>query len=363
MPIVGAMPQTGPKLVDAVDTFAEAGRLGQPPLIVYEGLEQIVAGRGPVEFERIGGGHSNVTGLVRRDGEEWILRRPPRPPYPPRAHDVIRECTILEALGPTPVPVPRVALRCEDPRYIGAPFYLMERVQGEVLRAEIPPSWDRSDQEEIVGQLVDRLLDLHAVEPQHLGLPCRGGDTYLERQVAMWRDRWERSKVRELGEIDALGADLAASLPHSQRTTMVHGDYKLDNVVFAVASAPRLVAILDWEMATAGDPLADLGYLAAMWLGGGRDPNALLGLSRVTAAPGFPAAQALVERYGRGSDLDLEGLHWYEALAIWKLAILLEGSYRRYLDGTDDDEFFALLRTGVPARARLARDHFSRAVR
>lgn len=291
-----------------------------------------------------------------------MLRRPPRPPYPPRAHDVIRECTMLEALGPTPVPVPRVVLRCEDPRYIGAPFYLMERVPGEVLRSELPSGWDRSEEEVIVAELVDRLLDLHAVEPQMLGLPYRGGETYLERQVSLWRARWEESKVRELPDIDALGAELAASLPRSQRTTLVHGDYKLDNVVFAVAGAPRLVAILDWEMATAGDPLADLGYLSAMWLGE-RDPDGLLGLSRVTASPGFPGSRVLVERYGRSSDLDLEGLHWYEALAIWKLAILLEGSYRRYLDGTDDDEFFASLGIGVPALARRARDHFKESMR
>lgn len=351
------MPQSGTELVDVVDTYAEARRLQQPPLVVREGLEEIVPGRGPVEFERIGEGHSNVTGLVRRDGGEWILRRPPRPPHPPRAHDVMRECTVLEALGSTSVPVPRVALRCPDPRYVGAPFYLMERIPGEVLRSELPPAWAEGAEEEIVAELVDHLLGLHAVDWERLDLPYRGGDTYLERQVSLWRDQWERNKVRELGEIDALGAELAASLPRSQRTTIVHGDYKLDNVVFAASGAPCLVAILDWEMATAGDPLADLGYLAALWLGG-RDPNGLLGLSRVTAAPGFPAASALVERYAAGSDLDLEALPWYEALAIWKLAILLEGSYRRYLGGTDDDEFFASLRTGVPALAQRAREHF-----
>jgi aminoglycoside phosphotransferase (APT) family kinase protein len=265
---------------------------------------------------------------------------------------------MLEALGPTRVPVPRVALRCEDPRYIGAPFYLMERVPGEVLRTELPPGWEGDAQETIVAELIDRLLDLHAVEPQNLGLPYHGGATYLERQVALWRGQWERSKVRDLPDIDALGAELAASLPPSQRTTLVHGDYKLDNVVFAAgAGAPRLVAILDWEMATVGDPRADLGYLSAMWLGG-RDPDGLLGLSRATASPGFPGSRTLVERYGLGSDLDLEGLPWYEALAIWKLAILLEGSYRRYLDGTDDDEFFASLGRGIPALARRARAHF-----
>ncbi len=345
-------------LVDVVETPADAGRLLHPPLIVRSRLADFLPGGGPVEVERWGEGHSNVTFLVRRDDDEWVLRRPPRPPYPPRAHDVLRECAFISGLAGSDVPVPRIVLSCDDPGVIGEPFYVMERVDGHVIRDVVPePLRGEGANATIADELIDGLVALHAADWRGLDLPLRGSaDTYLARQVALWHSQWERNKVREVPAIDAVGRWLTEQLPATQRLTIVHGDYKLDNVVFAPDGPPRLAAILDWEMATVGDPLADLGFLAATWLGEG-DPESLLGLSRVTASPGFPGSATLVERYAAATGLDVSALHWYQALALWKLAILLEGSYRRFRDGTDDDPFFATLLDGVPAVAELAHAH------
>jgi len=327
----------------------------EEPLIVREALERVL-GLGELEVERASAGHSNVTFFLSADGRRLVLRRPPRGPFPPSAHDVLREYRILAALEEFDVRTPRVVLACDDPGVIGASFYVMERVDGVVADPATPPPLDNpADRARIGEELIDTLLELHRVEWRRSDALSRIGraNGYLERQVDLWSTQWKRQKTREVESIERTGEALRRSLPTSPPATVVHGDYKLDNVAFAPHSPARLVAILDWEMATIGDPLADLGFLTATWLQGD-DPERLLGLSRAPTEPGYPTRAQLVERYASASGLDVERLPWYQSLALWKLAILLEGSYRRFRAGTTDDPFFARLESGVPSLAAQA---------
>ncbi|HVT00503.1 MAG TPA: phosphotransferase family protein [Solirubrobacterales bacterium] len=307
-------------------------------------------------IEPVSAGHSNLTYFLRAGDRRLVLRRPPRGPLAPSAHDVLREYRMLAALEQFDVRVPRVVAACSDPAVIGAPFYVMEQVDGVVLDPATPPPFDNPvDRAKIGEEMVDTLLELHRVEWRRSSELTRMGraDGYLERQVRLWRDLWGHQRTREVPLIDAVGAQLARAIPTSPGATLVHGDYKVDNVVFSPAAPPRLVAVLDWEMATIGDPLADLGFLTATWLQGD-DPDRLLGLARAGAEEGYPSRVDLVERYAAGAAFPVERLAWYQSLALWKLAILLEGSFGRFKAGTTDDPFFARLQQGVPALAEQA---------
>ncbi|HKT38070.1 MAG TPA: phosphotransferase family protein, partial [Ktedonobacterales bacterium] len=222
----------------------------------------------PVIVERVRGGHSNETFFVTRGDQEWVLRRPPRGPLLPTAHDVAREYRVLTALTNTPVPVPHPVLLCADMRVIGAPFYLMERVHGVVIRAELPPGFasDEATRADLGYELIDRLADLHAVDWQAAGLGDFGKPQgYLERQIRRWTGQLDASRNRPLPELDAVTEWLTTHLPESGPATIVHGDYRIDNAMYAPEPPARILAIFDWEMATLGDPLADLGYLLSFW--------------------------------------------------------------------------------------------------
>lgn len=308
--------------------------------------------------DRVRGGHSNETFFITRGAYEWVLRRPPRGPLLPTAHDVAREYRVLSALANTSVPVPRPVLLCTDTGVLGAPFYLMERVRGVVIRATLPPGFaeDESVRAGLGYELIDRLADLHAVDWQAIGLGDFGKPQgYLERQLRRWTGQLDASRNRPLPDLDAVTEWLASHLPESGAATIVHGDYRIDNAMYAPEPPARILAIFDWEMATLGDPLADLGYLLSFWQEAG-DPGLELGDAawRVTAQPGFATRAQLVARYAERTGRQMEHVAFYVALAIWKLAILLEGSYRRHLAGTTDDPFFATLDRGVPALARRA---------
>lgn len=345
---------------DVVRTGREASALEREPLIVLEPLRTFLdergLGRGELEVEPIGDGHSNVTYLLRRGDDRVVLRRPPRGPLPPSAHDVLREARLLGALRPAGVRVPEVLAVCDDERLIGAPFYVMELVDGEVLGERLPAALaDAGDRARIGDEIVDALVEIHGVDVDAAGLAefgRRGG--YLERQVRRFADLLAGNATRALPELERVGEWLAAHVPRSAETTVVHGDYRLGNVLFARESPATLVAVLDWELAALGDPLADLGYLTAMWAVADDPDNPMLDLSAVTRLPGFADRDALAARYADASSRSLEALAWYQVLAIWKSAIFLEGSYRRYLAGSTDDAYFARLRDGVPALARLA---------
>jgi len=353
---------TTTELVDIVETREEAGRLSVAPLLIRESLGEVLPGSGEVEIERVRAGHSNLTFFITRGDDRWVLRRPPRPPFPPKAHDVLREHRLISALYATGVPVPRAIMACEDRTVIGAPFYVMERLDGVVVRNELPPEMDTPDQGRAAAEaLIDALVSLHEVEVEsgplsELGRP----DGYLKRQVDLWTSQWAHNKTREIPAIVEVGARLAATIPDSGRPAVVHGDYKLDNVIFDPGPPAKVAGILDWEMATLGDPLADVGYLAAMWLGHDGPSTLLLGLSLATGSRNFPPIEEMLDRYAERSGRSLDQLAWYRCLAIWKLAILLEGSRKRHLAGTTDDPFFASLDEGIPQLAGYASDLASR---
>jgi aminoglycoside phosphotransferase (APT) family kinase protein len=242
---------------------------------------------------------------------------------------------------------------------IGAPFFLMERIDGWVFRETLPPGFRDAGVDARAGigdELVDALVELHGVEPASVGLEGLGRpDRYLARQIERWRGQLALTepRTRRVGDLHAVAGWLEDHVPPTGGAAIVHGDYKLDNAAFDPEPPARLVAIFDWEMATLGDPLADLGWMVAFWAEPG-DPGDGVMDRTVTVLPGFRTRRDLVERYVERSGRDVGDLGFYVALALWKCAILLEGSYARHLAGATDDPLFALLGDGVPALARRA---------
>jgi aminoglycoside phosphotransferase (APT) family kinase protein len=347
---------------DVVDTAAEAAEAEQPPLVVREPLEAFLdehgIGEGRLEAERIGEGHSNFTFLVRRGDARVVLRRPPRPPLPPSAHDVLREARLLRALEATPVRVPRV-LATDEGDVLGVPFYLMEEMHGSVITSEIPPALDdEQSRRRICEELVDGLVEVHAVDWRKCGLEGYGKPTgYLERQLRRFNGLWEFNKTRELPVVEEVGAWLAGNLPESPESTIVHGDYRLGNVMVGEDPPARLVAVFDWELSTIGDPLADVGYLTVTWAQ--QDDPADISFSSLSAATrrdGFLTRGELTARYEEGSGRSVTALNWYQALALWKAAVFMEGNYKRFTMGNSDDEYLAFFDEGVPALAEKARE-------
>jgi aminoglycoside phosphotransferase (APT) family kinase protein len=341
-----------------VDTPEEAAELELPPLLVRRPLEAFLdaqgLGEGPVEAVPVGEGHSNVTYLIKRNGGSWVLRRPPRPPLPPSAHDVLREARLLTAVQPAQVRTPDVLATCDDEAVIGAPFYVMERIEGDVMTAEVPPAL-HGEEGRIGEELIDALVEVHAVDWRACGLEGYGKPTgYLDRQLRRFGGLWEHNRTRELPVLDRLTAWLSEHKPESGEATIVHGDYRLGNTMFAPGPPARLAAIFDWELATIGDPLADVGYLVATWSQANDSEDALRGLSAATRRPGFPTREQLIARYEERSGRSMSDVRWYMTLALWKSAVFLEGSYKRRLAGTTEDAFFDRLETGVPAIAERA---------
>jgi aminoglycoside phosphotransferase (APT) family kinase protein len=316
----------------------------------------------PIEVERHQVGHSNETFFVTRGDDRWVLRRPPRGAFLPTAHDVKREFTVLDALKDTPVRTPRPLLLCEDTDVIGVPFYVMERVDGVVIRAELPEAFkaDQSARRGLGEELIDALAELHNADYQAVGLEGFAKPTgYLERQLRRWAGQLDLTEPfsRRVDELHEVSDWLKENLPESGPAAIVHGDYRLDNATFASETPARLLAIFDWEMSTLGDPLADVGWLIVSWVEA-NDPQdpVFSSLATITREPGFQTRQEMVDRYQDRTGRTVTALPWYMVLAIWKLSILLEGSYARHLAGLTDDPFFATLEVGVPTLARRALD-------
>jgi aminoglycoside phosphotransferase (APT) family kinase protein len=342
---------------DIVRTHSEGAGNAREPLLVMDPLREFLAGAGlaaPADLDAvpIGDGHSNVTFALSTD---VVLRRPPRGPLPPSAHDVLREARLLTALEPTTVPTPRVMAVCDDEGVIGAPFYIMERVRGEVITDTVPRSLDSDEQRgRIAEQLVEALVELHGVDWTALGLEGFGKPTgYLERQLRRFGGLWEHNRTREIEEMDQVGQWLAAHVPQSPPATIVHGDYRLGNTMFAPEAPARLAAILDWEMATIGDPLADVGYMMIHWMQAD-DPVSRFTLHSVTAQPGFPTRRELVRRYEQLSGRSVREFDWYVTLALWKAAVFMEGNYKRAVAGSTDDPWLKTFGEGVVELSRRA---------
>jgi aminoglycoside phosphotransferase (APT) family kinase protein len=337
---------------DIVTTHAAARRNERPPLLVLEPLREFLdahgLGTGEIHAEPLGEGHSNVTYLVRRAERELVVRRPPRPPLPPSAHDVLREARLLRAVAGTPARVPAVLAVCADEAVIGAPFYVMERLHGDVITDAVPAALDTPEQRRRIGdELVDALVELHAVDwracLEGFGRPTG----YLERQVRRFTGLWEHSRTREVEAVERVGRWLSENRPESGPATIVHGDFRLGNTMFAPGAPARLIAVLDWEMATIGDPLADLGYLCMTWSQADDPPVGRFQLGRVTRAEGFPTRAELLERYAARSGREVGDLRWYTTLALWKSIVFMEGNYRRAIEGRTDDPYLRAFGDGV----------------
>ncbi|MFJ5078203.1 phosphotransferase [Streptomyces sp. NPDC088553] len=285
---------------------------------------------GPLEARLIEGGRSNLTYVVTDGAGRWVVRRPPLGHVLATAHDMRREHRVISALHTTDVPVPETLLLCEDDSVLGAPFYVMEFVDGTPYRsaAELAPLGPERTRAAVLG-LVDTLVDLHAVDPAAVGLADFGRpEGFLDRQLRRWGKQLDASRGRELPGIDELHAALGRSLPDSPEPTVIHGDYRLDNVL--IDGDDRIRAVLDWEMSTLGDPLTDLGLLV-MYSTPLDLPDSPI--STTATAPGHPTAAELVERYAARSGRDTSALAWYTAFAWFKLAVILEGIHYRWTLG------------------------------
>lgn len=316
-----------------------------------------------LETEQFPGGHSNLTYLLRLGGHEFVLRRPPFGPVAPTAHDMPREYRLLAAINPVFGLAPRPYLLCEDTSIIGAPFYLMERRRGLVIRREVPAEVgeDRDLRRRVSLAMIDTLAALHGVDIYSTGLVKIGRPVgFVTRQVRGWTERWHRSKTAELPEIDAVIKWLDERIPpepdpeEGRPATLVHNDFKLDNVMLDPSCPSRVVAVLDWEMCTVGDPLIDLGIFLCYWAERG-DPEARReSISPVTTEAGWMNRAEIVARYREISGRDVSGIAFYETFALFKVAVVLQQIYFRYVRGQTRDERFRDFGKRVEGLAKAA---------
>lgn len=318
-----------------------------PAGIDYDGVsryfaQHITGGDAPLTIALISGGRSNLTYKISSPTQHWVLRRPPLGHVLPTAHDMAREYKVLAGLAKTDVPAPRPFALCEDNAVNGAPFYVMEFREGVIIVDSLPDGYAATETErrDLGLGMMRTLAALHAVDYNAVGLGDFGRpEGYLERQVRRWHEQWQRSETRPLPEIDEVIRRLRAAIPESPAPTIVHGDYRLGNLMMDAEKPGRVRAILDWEMATLGDPLSDVGYTLLYWTEMGDPPEAIAG-SSATAQPGFSTRAELVEEYARASGRDVKHVDFYRVLAAYKLAVIVEGIHARFLKGQTVGEGF-----------------------
>lgn len=285
----------------------------------------------------VGHGRSNLTYRIEADGQAWVLRRPPLSHVLPTAHDMKREFRIISALEPTDVPVPHAIALCEDVAVNDAPFYIMSFVEGIVPTDPkmVAEKFDETARRRLGEELVDTLAVFHSIDPAAIGLGDFGKPQgFIARQVRRFTQQLEQSTIRKVPELEELGRRLANAIPEEGAHSLVHGDYRLDNCV--ISHDGHIAAVLDWEMATLGDPLTDVGAQYMYWPdrgSAGASPAGGVASGAVLALPGFPTRAEAIQRYAEKSGRDISNLDFYAALAFFKLAVILEGIHARYLEG------------------------------
>jgi aminoglycoside phosphotransferase (APT) family kinase protein len=333
-------------------------------LVDIEGLESyLTAEFGPVEefsVERHAEGHSNETLFVVWGERDLVVRRPPPGETADTAHDVLREHHVIDALGSTAVPVAKTLHACDNHEILGSDFYLMERINGDVLRETEPERLSRPVAREQIGtELIETLAAIHAVDYESVGLGEFGRPSgYTSRQVKRWTAQIEWAfkttrAVREVPELVAVGEWLAENVPEQHSETLVHGDFKLDNVMYAPGTPPKVVAVFDWELSTLGDPLADLGWLLLFWYDDG-DPDPVMPelMSTFTAQEGYSTRADLIKHYESATGRTFAHERFYRALAAYKMAALGEMFFARYLNDDSDDSLYPKMEAQVPALAK-----------
>jgi aminoglycoside phosphotransferase (APT) family kinase protein len=318
--------------------------------------ERIPELEGRMEVLQFPGGHANLTYLLRFGERELVLRRPPLGPVAPKSHDMAREYKVLKGLEGHFRPAPKAYLLCQDPTVIGAIFLIMERMRGVVIRWAVPPEIDQHPdaRRRASFALIDTMADLHDVDYVKAGLSDLGKpEGFMERQVRGWKGRWDRAKNKEIPLFDELYEQFACTIPEAARASIVHNDLKLDNAMIDPDNPDRVVSLLDWDMTTLGDPLADLGTLLCYWSESGDPPDRGATVS-VTAQPGFPTRQEIAERYAERRKIDVSTIAWYEAFGLWKTAVVLQQIYIRFVRGQTNDERFQLMGQRVEMLIEIA---------
>ncbi len=313
--------------------------------------EHLEGAHGPLTVRQFGGGHANLTYLIRFGEREWVLRRPPLGPVAPGAHDMRREHRVLSTLHAGYPLAPQAYLLCTDHSVVGADFFVMERRHGIAFRRDIPAPWrDRPDVLRGVGEsLVDNLARLHAVDPASVGLGELGRpDGYIERQVYGWIERWHNALTPDVGAAEPFTGWLRQTVPTARRTALLHNDYKLDNTLLDPANPARTVAVLDWDMSTRGEPLMDFGELLCLWGEKGDGGESLHGRMPTWHA-GFMTRREAAERYARTSGADVSDLHWYVVFNVFRFAVILQQIYIRFTRGQTHDERFRDMGAAVNA--------------
>lgn len=311
-----------------------------------------------ITVEQFPGGHSNLTYLLKSTREkEYVLRRSPLGPVPPKAHDMAREFHVLQAVHPHFPEAPNVYRLCEDPSIIGATFFIMERRQGTILRNKIPAELEAlaNYQKKVSEAFIDCQIRLHAIDVRNTGLVALGKpEGFVARQLRGWTDRWNRAKTEDLPQMDRVIEWLEKNLPPSQTPTLIHNDYKLDNVMLRNSTFDKIEAVLDWEMATVGDPLSDLGLTLCYWAWASAPELRAMGLQAPSSLPGWYSRDQFVERYAEKTGRDLTHLGYHETLGVFKLAVILQQIYYRFHAGQTKDERFRNFDARVSSLAKLA---------
>lgn len=312
-------------------------------------------GGGPLVFDQFPGGRANLTYRVVAGDNELVLRRAPLGEVAKGGHDMEREFRVLFGLWERFPLAPRAYHYCADPEVMGKPFFVMERRRGHVVRDQWPPAWEPGDtaiRRKAAEGLVDALADLHRVDPEEVGLGDLGyPDGFVARQVEGWAKRWEAARTRKLPEMDEAVRLLRARLPEPQAVAVLHNDFKLDNAM--LGDDGRLVAIFDWDMATRGDPLVDVGTMLAYWVDPDRATYRIFGKGAVTLAP-YLTHDEVLTRYAAATGFDLEAIRFYEGLALYRITVIIEQIYARYAAGQTADERFASFSDLAPLLALSA---------